>query len=268
MEKKIYLYGNWKMNHLPADAEDFCKEILSGAKGPLYGEKRIEIGIFPPFISIAPVVASLAGGELFRAGAQDGWPEEKGAFTGAVSMDMILAIGCTHILVGHSERRSIFGETDDAVALKLKYALNCGLVPVLCFGETLEQREAGRTFDVIKHQLSEAFKDILPEEVAGEGGAPAMLLAYEPVWAIGTGRNAEPGDAQEACAFSREVFKERFGGTSNCPVLYGGSVKETNSAELLSQPDIDGALVGGASLKVGPFLAIYENYRKKADSEA
>ena len=262
--KKIYLFGNWKMNMLPSEAEAFCGELVSGASGGLYKEDSVEIALFPPYISIARTLSMLKGKELFRSGAQDGWAEERGAFTGAVSMDMIYSIGCSHVLIGHSERRSIFGESDELIARKLKSSLKSGLVPVLCFGETLEQREAGRTFDVIKSQLEAAWRGIDADEVAAVDGAPRILLAYEPVWAIGTGRNAQPKDAQDACAFTRALFKERFGAQFDCPVLYGGSVKESNSAELLSQQDIDGALVGGASLKVDSFLAIYESYRKSA----
>lgn len=259
--KKIFLYGNWKMHMLPKEAESFCSELLSCSSEKRYDEKCIDIALFPPFISIAPVVRLLPENGIFKAGAQDGWYEDRGAYTGAVSMDMNRQIGCTHVLVGHSERRSIFGDTDDIVGRKLKQALQKGLVPVLCFGETLEQREAGQTLAILGKQLLAAWREIEADEIKGNGSYPGILLAYEPVWAIGTGRNAKAADAQEACAYSRQLFKERFGDTMNCPVLYGGSVKDSNAAELLSQKDIDGALVGGASLKVGSFLAIYDNYR-------
>jgi triosephosphate isomerase len=256
--KKIHLYGNWKMNMLPDEAEAFCGEILHAASGNIYNKESVDICLFPPFISIAPVVRLLPENGILSAGAQDGWIEDRGAFTGAVSMDMVRSTGCTRVLVGHSERRSIFGDTDEIIGRKLKQAFIKGLKPVLCFGETLEQRETGETLAVLQRQLVSAWKEIEP----GEAGS--MLLAYEPVWAIGTGRNAQPEDAQEACAFSRNLFRERFGSDRNCPVLYGGSVKESNAAELLSQEDIDGALVGGASLKVPSFLGIYENYRNTA----
>jgi len=263
--KKIYLYGNWKMHMLPSEAEAFCSELLSGTAEELYSTRSIDIALFPPYISITPVARMLPENSFYKAGAQDGWFEDRGAFTGAVSMDMIREIGCTHVLVGHSERRSIFGDTDEIVGRKLKQAVQKGLIPVLCFGETLEQREAGQTLAILGKQLLAAWKDIEADEIKGTSELPGILLAYEPVWAIGTGRNAKAADAQEACVFSRNLFKERFGEHMDCPVLYGGSVKESNAAELLSQQDIDGALIGGASLKVGSFLGIYENYRKSAD---
>lgn len=263
--KKIYLYGNWKMHMLPSEAEAFCTDLLSATAGELYSTRAIDIALFPPYISITPVARILPKNGFYKAGAQDGWYEDRGAFTGEVSMDMIREIGCSHVLVGHSERRSIFGDSDEIVGLKLKKAILKGLVPVLCFGETLEQREAGQTLAILGKQLLAAWKNIEADEIKWTNELPRILLAYEPVWAIGTGRNAKAADAQEACAFSRNLFKERFGEHMDCPVLYGGSVKESNAAELLSQQDIDGALIGGASLKVDSFLGIYENYRTSAD---
>ena len=260
--KKVFLYGNWKMNMLPVEALAFCNDLLTRTKGGLYNAASIEIALFPAYISIAPVVQALPDDGIIRGGAQDGWFEDRGAYTGAVSMDMLRSVGCTHVLVGHSERRSIFGDTDALVGRKLRKALNAGLVPVLCYGETLEEREAGLTTKVIERQLKSAWEGLDVAEIAGGRLTPAILLAYEPIWAIGTGRNARPEDAQEVCALSRNLFKERFGPDADCPILYGGSVKESNSAELLSRPDIDGALVGGASLKVESFLGIYENYRR------
>ncbi len=251
--KKIYLFGNWKMNMLPQEGRDFCRDLGQKMSGDLYQDDRIHLCLFPPFITIPAVLEALPGGPV-SAGAQDGHYEDRGAFTGAVSMDMAKQTGCTHVLVGHSERRHIFGDTDEIVAKKLKKALAAGLTAVLCFGETLEEREAGRTMDVVGEQLSSAFRAL------AEGGAQNLILAYEPVWAIGTGKNASPEDAQEVCFESARRAAREFG--MKVPVLYGGSVNAQNSAELLSMDDIDGALVGGASLKVDSFLSIYENYRK------
>ncbi len=252
--KKIYLYGNWKMNMLPEEGADFCRSLKKNITGSIYGSDRVHICIFPPFLSIPAVLESLPE-NVVSAGAQDGFFEDRGAFTGAVSMDMVMSAGCTHVLVGHSERRHIFGDTDEIVARKLKKALDIGLKAVLCFGEILEERESGRTIPVVQGQLRSAF-----EAVPGEK-ADNLILAYEPVWAIGTGRNARAEDAQEVCSFAAKMSAEWFGKTG-IPVLYGGSVKDSNAGELLSQTDIHGALVGGASLKVDAFLSIYETYRK------
>lgn len=251
--KKIYLFGNWKMNMLPEEGEEYCRALERRIDGSFYSADLVNICLFPPFLTIPATLAALPGGPV-SVGAQDGYFEDRGAFTGAVSMNMVKETGCASVLVGHSERRHIFGETDEIVAKKLKKALETGLAAVLCFGETLEERESGRTMAVVEEQLTAAFK-FVPEERAGK-----LLLAYEPVWAIGTGKNASPGDAQEVCSYSARRAAKEFGVT--VPVLYGGSVNEGNARELLSQDDISGALVGGASLKVDSFLAIYENYRK------
>ena len=253
--KKIYLYGNWKMNMLPEEGEEFCRSLADRISGRLYGSDCVDICLFPPFLAIPAVLKALPAGPV-SAGAQDGYFEDRGAFTGAVSMAMVRSVGCSHVLVGHSERRHIFGETDEVVARKLEKALNSGLKTVLCFGETLEEREGGKTIQVVQDQLLSAFQSV-PEVRARD-----LVLAYEPVWAIGTGKNASPDDAQEVCAFAAKLALEAFGNGSLIPVLYGGSVKDSNAAELLSRQDIHGALVGGASLKVDSFLAIYENYRK------
>lgn len=253
--KKIYLYGNWKMNMLPEEGESFCRSLADRISGSLYQSGLVDICLFPPFLTIPSVLKELPAGPV-SVGAQDGYFEDRGAFTGAVSMDMIRSVGCTHVLVGHSERRHIFGETNEVVARKLKKALDVGLKAVLCFGETLEEREGGKTIKVVQDQLRSAFQSVRGEH------AKDLILAYEPVWAIGTGKNASPDDARDVCAFAAKLASGTFGGQSPVPVLYGGSVKDSNAGELLSRPDIHGALVGGASLKVDSFLAIYENYRK------
>lgn len=253
--KKIFLYGNWKMNMLPDEGEAFCRSLANRITGNLYGSDIVDICLFPPFLAIPSVLKALPGAPV-SAGAQDGYFEDRGAYTGAVSMEMVRSVGCSHVLVGHSERRHIFGDSDEIVAKKLRKALDVGLKAVLCFGETLEEREGGKTIRVVQDQLRSAFLSV------PEGHAKDLILAYEPVWAIGTGKNASPDDAQEVCAFAAKLALEAFGGQNRIPVLYGGSVKDSNAGELLSRPDIHGALVGGASLKVDSFLAIYENYRK------
>ncbi|MBL3538921.1 triose-phosphate isomerase [Aminivibrio sp.] len=254
--KKIYLYGNWKMNMLPEEGEAFCRSLADRISGSmLYGSDLVHICLFPPYLTIPSVLKALTEVPV-STGAQDGYFEDRGAFTGAVSMDMVRSAGCSHVLVGHSERRHIFGESDEIVAKKLRKALDVGLKAVLCFGETLEEREDGETIQVVQNQLRSAFQSVPGEH------AQDLILAYEPVWAIGTGKNASPDDAQDVCAFAAKLAFEAFGGGSRIPVLYGGSVKDSNAGDLLSRPDIHGALVGGASLKVDSFLAIYENYRK------
>jgi triosephosphate isomerase len=174
-------------------------------------------------------------------------------------MAMVRDLGCTHVLVGHSERRSLFADDDEIVATKLKRALDLGLKAVLCFGETLAERESGATTDVVDRQLSTAL-DGVPGDSMGN-----VLLAYEPVWAIGTGKNALPEDAQAVCRHVRDGVRKKYGAVVTVPVLYGGSVNEKNAAGLFEQPDIDGGLVGGASLDVDKFLGIYESYRRATE---
>lgn len=257
--KKILLYGNWKMNMLPDEGKEFCCTLEKKIKGNLYNREKIHICLFPSFLSIPAVVGNLSEESPVSIGAQDGYFEDGGAFTGAVSMDMVKASGCSHVLVGHSERRHIFHEDNEIVARKLRKALKVGLKPVLCFGETLDERENGQTLSVVKEQLHSALVGL------SEGWTDNMLLAYEPVWAIGTGKNASPQDAMEVCTFAGNLAGTLSGGKEKTPVLYGGSVKGSNAADLLSQSGIDGALVGGASLKVESFLEIYERYRKAAN---
>lgn len=255
--KKIYLYGNWKMNMLPFEGEEFCRTLGNKMQGDIYSSEMIQVCLFPPFLTIPEVLKSLPEDVPAACGAQDGYFEDRGAFTGEVSMDMVKAVGCSHVLVGHSERRHIFGESNEIVAKKLAKAIETGLKTVLCFGETLDERESGKTLAVVREQLESAFAGLDKDK-----SCCGVILAYEPVWAIGTGKNACPEDAQEVCAFAAKMAGDYFGSHPKIPVLYGGSVKESNALDLLSQHDIDGALVGGASLKVDSFLGIYENYRK------
>jgi triosephosphate isomerase len=188
-------------------------------------------------------------------GAQNAHFQPKGAFTGEVSLSMLKEAGCTHVIIGHSERRTLFKETDDLVAKKVKACLNEGLVPVFCYGETLGEREADETFHVVARQMRAALAPLTPGEAA------KVVYAYEPVWAIGTGKSATSAEAEEVCAYSKKLVREAVGDPSlSVPVLYGGSVKPENAKELLSMDAIDGALVGGASLKADSFLGIFEAY--------
>jgi len=255
--KKIYLYGNWKMNMTRGETEVFYKDFSELLKEPLLSAaigKTLEVAVFPPFTSLAAAETAskaCAPGKAPILGAQNAYFEPKGAFTGDISMPMLKDAGCTHVILGHSERRTIFGESDSFIAKKVKAALDAPLVPVFCYGETLEERESGKTFDVIYRQLK-ALSALSAAELE------KIVYAYEPVWAIGTGKTATSEQAQEACAYSKKLLGEM--GAKAIVVLYGGSVKPDNAKELLSMTAIDGALVGGASLKADTFLQIYRGY--------
>ncbi len=245
MSKKIYLYGNWKMNMTVAETKKFFDEF-AGIYKPA---SDLEVGVFSPFTSLwALADGAKKNGVVF--GAQNVYFEPKGAFTGEVSIPMLAEIGVNHVILGHSERRHIFGESDEMIAKKTKAVLDAGMIPVLCYGETLEEREAGNTFKVMERQLKSALNGLNPEEVA------KIIYAYEPVWAIGTGKSATSAQAQEVCEWSRKLIAD-----PKVVILYGGSVKGSNAKELLSMKDIDGALVGGASLKPASFLEIYTAYK-------
>jgi len=207
--------------------------------------------VCPPFTALETVAQSLNGSRI-GVGAQDLYWEPEGAFTGEVAGPMLVDVGCRYVIIGHSERRTHFGETDETVSRKLRAALQHRLTPIVCIGETLAQRERKQTFDVLTQQLDGGLRGV---DVAD---APRMVLAYEPVWAIGTGRNATPQQAQEAHQMIRRWLGERFGSeaTESLRVQYGGSVTAANATSLLQQPDVDGALVGGASLNADAFLAI------------
>ncbi|RDV82859.1 triose-phosphate isomerase [Ammonifex thiophilus] len=238
--------GNWKMNKTISEAVAFAQELKLLAPFP-----GVEVLICPPYPALAPVAEVLAGTEI-ALGAQNVHWEDAGAFTGEVSPPMLKAAGCRYVIIGHSERRQYFGETDEIIQRKLKAALRHDLIPILCVGESLEVRERGGTFDLIAKQLEGALSGIGEEEIK------ELVIAYEPVWAIGTGRNARPEDAQEVNCFIRDWLARRYSPVKagSWRIQYGGSVTPDNAAELLAQPDIDGALVGGASLKVESFAAI------------
>jgi triosephosphate isomerase len=221
--------GNWKMFKGPRETADFCLALREADLG------AADVVVCPPYVSLASAVQLLAGTEIAVAAQNVHW-EEEGAFTGEVSAAMLRELGVYGAIVGHSERRQLFGETDETTARRAEAALAAGLEVIACVGETEDERERGETEDVLRRQVS-----VLPDD-------DGLVVAYEPVWAIGTGKTATPELAQEAHAFIKSLLAR--------PVLYGGSVKPDNASELLSQPDVDGALVGGASLDVDSFTAI------------
>jgi len=246
MRKKL-IAANWKMYKTPEQAQAFVSALLPH----LWDHTRDEVVLCPPFLAI-PAVIEAAKGSNIGVGGQDMFWEKEGAYTGAISAPMLHAVGCSHVIIGHSERRQYFGETDDTVNRKLRAALATGLKPIVCVGEVLAEREAGVTEDVLRRQCSIAFR-----EISG-GEAISMVIAYEPVWAIGTGKTATPELAAEAHRVIRAEAKEAFGEgvATQLRILYGGSVKPDNATALMSQQEIDGALVGGASLDVKSFAAI------------
>ena len=246
MRKKL-LAANWKMYKTPDQARDFFRDFL-----PLVqGHDRDEIVVCPTYLCIDAAV-NAAKGSSVAIGAQDLHWEKEGAFTGEINATMLLAIGATHVIIGHSERRQYFGETDDTVNLKLKSALEAGLVPIVCVGEVLEEREAGLTDDVLRRQCMRAFHKISAKKAA------KLVVAYEPVWAIGTGKTATPQLASDAHIIIRGEAAKSFGEefADHLRILYGGSVKPENATALMSEAEIDGGLVGGASLDPKSFAAI------------
>lgn len=245
--------GNWKMYKTIPEAVAFAREVLK-----MIDFSGVEVVLCPSFPALWPVAEVTAGSPL-QVAAQNVFWEDQGAFTGEVSPGMLQAAGCRYVIVGHSERRQYFGETDESVNRKVKAVLRHGLIPIVCVGEKLVEREVGDTFTVIERQLTGAFEGVGAERMAG------VVVAYEPVWAIGTGRNAVPGDAQEVNSFIRGIISRLYSPAiaQEVRIQYGGSVTPENAAALLAQPDIDGALVGGASLKIESFLSIVEAARGK-----
>ena len=248
--RRFFVAGNWKMNLNLAEA----RKLVDGLKAEIARESRIDAAVCPPFVYLE-AVAAMVKGTTIKLGAQDCYFEAKGAFTGEVSPAMLLDVGCTHVILGHSERRHVIGETDELIAKKVKAALGAGLVVILCVGETLAERQSGKTNDVVKTQVVKGLFDLAPEQMA------KVVIAYEPVWAIGTGVNAEPKDANDVHHFIRGLVAGKFGKAvaENTTIQYGGSVKPENAQELMGQADVDGALVGGASLKADQFLGIIRN---------
>lgn len=247
MSRTKLVAGNWKLHHGRAASAELARAIAAGLPSPC----PVEVVVAPVFTSLATVHEALAGSGVGLAGQDLHW-DDQGAFTGEVSAPLLKDVGCTHVIIGHSERRQLFGETDAAVRRKLGAALTHALVPIVCVGETLEEREAGRTLEVVLGQLDAALESISADALR------RIVIAYEPVWAIGTGKVAKASDAQDVQAAIRARMAEKVDAAAaqETRILYGGSVKPDNAAELLAQPDVDGALVGGASLKADSFLAI------------
>ncbi|MDD5745892.1 MAG: triose-phosphate isomerase [Candidatus Omnitrophica bacterium] len=246
MRKKI-IAGNWKMNKTITEALDLVRALTLGLKDV----KDVDIVVCPVFTALHSVHQAIDGSNIML-GAQNLFWEEKGAFTGEISAPMLKDTHCEYVIIGHSERRTIFKETNEQVNRKIKAALKAGLLPIVCVGERLEERENNRTFDVIKDHVHGALEGLSADNLAN------IIIAYEPVWAIGTGRTATPAQAQEVHAFIRGLIRDAFGADAGqrLRIQYGGSVTPENIASLSAQPDIDGALVGGASLKAESFIQL------------
>jgi len=245
--RRPIMAGNWKMHKTVGEAVDFVTRLQE----ELGDWERTEVVVAPPFVALAPVAERLAGSKIALA-AQDCFWEEEGAYTGEVSAPMLRGVGCRYVIIGHSERRAYFSETDETVNKKVQAILSHDLHPIICVGESLEERERGDTFTIVERQVKEGLKGL-------DGAAvQKMVVAYEPLWAIGTGKTATPEQAQEMHAFIRGLFAAIFNpeGAQVIRIQYGGSVKPDNVDELMAQPDIDGALVGGASLAVDAFARI------------
>lgn len=251
MPRKPVIAGNWKLNLTVTEGVALAKGLSEALVKDGTKANSIEVVICPTYVALYPV-AQAAGS--IGVGGQDLFWEEKGAFTGAISATQLKAAGAGYVIIGHSERRQFFGETDATVNKRLKAALAGGLIPILCVGETLAERDAGQLVGVLTQQVQGALNGFDAAALA------TLIVAYEPVWAIGTGRTASTAQAQEAHAVIRGLLKQHLGGAAADAVriLYGGSVKPDNAKELVAQPDVDGALVGGASLKLADFHAIVQ----------
>jgi triosephosphate isomerase len=248
MKNKIpFIAGNWKMHLTIPEARELASKIVRSS----LGLPEAEIVVAPPFTALSEVMKVLEGSSVQLAG-QDVYWEEKGAFTGEISAPMLKNIGCQYVIIGHSERRQYFGETDSGVNKKIRAALQHDLFPVVCIGESLEEREKGETMAKVARQLEDGLNGLASDEFE------RVIIAYEPIWAIGTGRTATPGQAEEVQAYIREKLAARHGkNLAICAIiLYGGSVKPANSYSLLSEKNIDGFLVGGASLEAESFIQI------------
>jgi len=241
------IVGNWKMHKTTGEAVALVAALVER----LRDVEDVEVAVCPPFTALQAVAAALKGSRI-TLGAQDLHWEEEGAYTGEISAPMLLDVGCRFVIVGHSERRRHFGETDATVRQKVRAALHHGLVPIVCVGELLEERETGRTFQVLEAQVTGGLAGLTGEE------GQRLVVAYEPVWAIGTGRTATPDQADEAQGFIRKLLAELFDPAvaDQVRILYGGSVKPENIASLMARPEVDGALVGGASLDADTFARI------------
>jgi triosephosphate isomerase (TIM) len=244
-DRRPLVAANWKMNKTNADAAAFCADFTGRELPP-----ATDVVICPPYTALRTVVDGVAGSAVGVA-AQNMHEEDSGAFTGEISAPMLLELGVSAVVLGHSERRQLFGETDAALARKVPKALRSGLLPILCVGETEEERESGETERKLRHQVQTDLAAVATDELA------EVVIAYEPIWAIGTGKTATPDQAQDAIGFVRALLRDRDPGQAErVRILYGGSVNTANAAELLALPDVDGALVGGASLDPADFATI------------
>ena len=246
MPRTPYIAANWKMNKTVAEAAEFVDALL-----PRIAATQNDVVICPPFTALSEVVQRRYGTAV-KVAAQNMHEEESGAYTGEVSASMLVELDVEAVVLGHSERRQFFGETDEALARKVPAALAHDLEPILCVGESEAARDGGETEEVLERQLQADLAGVEPTDLA------KVVIAYEPIWAIGTGKVATAEQAQEACAYIRDVVRMRGASADDLRVLYGGSVKPGNAAELLALPDVDGALVGGAALDAGDFAAIVE----------
>lgn len=252
--RKVIIAGNWKMNKTILEAI----ELVNGLKRELSEIENIDIVVIPPYTALSEISDMLSGSNI-ELGAQDVHWEEKGAFTGEVSPIMLKDLGIKYVIIGHSERRTYFGETNETVNKKVKSSIKGGLSPIMCVGECLEERESGKTFDVIKNHVEGGLKGISKEDIL------KIVIAYEPVWAIGTGRTATPEQAEETHKYIRELLRRMYDESiaEDLRIQYGGSVRPDNIKDLISQEDIDGALVGGASLEIEQFVPIVRESAKK-----
>ena len=246
--RRSLIAGNWKMNLTRAEAIDLARGVGAAA-----GDGEVDVLVCPTFVHLDCVQTAVEGSKV-SVGGQDVYFEGNGAFTGETSTEMLCDLGCEYVILGHSERRNVIGESDKLINQKLHAALSAGLKPILCVGELLEQRESGKTMEVVQAQIEGSLEGVSTEQMAN------VVIAYEPVWAIGTGKTASPEQAQEVHADLRTLLASRYNQelADEVRILYGGSVKPANAAELMSCPDIDGALVGGASLKADSFAGIIE----------
>jgi len=250
-KRRPVIAGNWKMNMTPSEAKAFASELFSKVKG----KRGCDIVVCVPAIDI-PAVAKVLSGTSVKVGAQNVHFKKNGAYTGEISADMLVDAGAKYVVIGHSERRQYFGETDETVNLRTKAALEAGLTAIVCIGETLDEREKGITSEIVAKQLKLALLGVSAEQMEN------VIIAYEPVWAIGTGKTATSEQADEVCGLIRDLINEKYGKAvaRQAIIQYGGSMNAANAAELLSMPNIDGGLIGGAALKAEDFAAIV-NYK-------
>jgi triosephosphate isomerase len=251
MARRKLVAGNWKMNMTPTQAVELVNTLK-----PLVASDDVDVLFCVPAIDIPAVVEATKGTNI-KVGAENMYFEEKGAYTGEISPDMVVDSGATHVIIGHSERREYFAETDETVNKKVKKAIEKGLTPIICCGESLTQRKQGIYLDWIRMQIKIAFQDVAAADAA------KTVIAYEPIWAIGTGKTATADQAEEIHAYIRSVIAEKYGKevAAETSILYGGSCKASNAPELFAKPDIDGGLIGGASLKVADFKGIIDAWK-------